>query len=1202
MTPGLSVYRSNRLEVLVELLAWLTQQPGQRPADPIAPLRVAVGNVGMAGWLEHRLAERWGVLANVELMFPARAFAEVERRVLGEAAVPAADADPWAPDALAWTVLEVLGEVQRDPDPAFAPLRDYLGADPHAARARGGAATARAYGLARQIADVFDRYVTYRAGLALDWTAGRPAGDLSPTLAWQPALWRRLVARIGGDHAATRALALEAALRGVEQVDFDQPLRVFGLSSLPPAMLQQATRLARRMPVELYLLCPSDTYWADLHRRRDRFAALRDAPRDAVGAALRDADAEPRNPLLAAFGRVMRDFQIALEGLPDTDLRDRRDVFVDMAQQQHAPAQPDPDFPDPATLRPTALAQLQSDVLHARQRIDLALDPADPSLQLHACHGPTRQVEVLRDVLLGLFAADATLEPRDVVVMSPDIETFAPLISAVFEGGPRTPVSLHEDDWGDAGAPHVPYAVADLSLRRSNPVAEALLRLLALPEARLTAPALLELLGQDPIRRRFDIAPDQLGDLRTWIVESGMRWGADAADRAAEGQPEDALNTLQFGLDRLLLGVCVADDDAGDLAGVRPFDRLAPGQTPLLGRLADLVARLVDLRDALRAPRPVADWVALLVGEPDAPGVLDAFTATDDRAVWMSWKVHETLADLASAAEAAGQTRPIDVAALHAALAGRFDLPNSRGPMETGGVTFSSLVPMRGLPHRVVCLLGMDEGSFPRKPGRRAFDLVSLRPTLGDRDPADDDRGALLEALLAARDHLVVLYTGRDPRSNEPCPPAVPIGELRDVIDATFAPVDGVAPSAHLTHHHPLQSFSPRNFGDGAEPFGFDRRLARAARAARSADRAERPFFTPGDALPASAVDADDDGPATLELDTLARFLKAPHAALLRQRFGLFEIEDAADDVPDREPLDGPAGLELWQLQTDLLEGRLAGRSTAEVEARLRAAGRLPLGAGAEVALHKPRAIVELLVDHLALLPPPEGETTIQRTLADRALVGHVGGLRGAAEVVTRFRGDTTTGPWSWALAPWVRLLGRQLEAPDPGAQVVVLHASEAKGEIKPQWRGFALPEAQPLDAAADHLEILLRLYDAAHVRPVPLLPTGSFLFAYQLHKALPAELPDDVEAVAEALAAVDPGPLDRALNAVRGAWAPYKRRGDRDDPAVARLFGDRCPAFADDGDAFDPEFARAALAVWRPLVAARKVLRKVPDLAGGRR
>ncbi len=1200
MTPGLSVYRSNRLEVLVELLAWLTQQPGQRPADPIAPLRVAVGNVGMAGWLEHRLAERWGVLANVELMFPARAFAEVERSVLGDAA-PAPDADPWAPGALTWTVLEVLAEVQGDAHPDFAPLRDYLGADPHAARAKGGAATARAYGLARQIADVFDRYVTYRPALAIDWTEGRRAGELPPSLTWQPALWRRLADRIGGDHAAARALRLEAALREAPQVEVDQPLRVFGLSSLPPAMLHQATRLARRMPVELYLLCPSNTYWADLHRRRDRLGDLREADRDAVGQRVRDAGAEPRNPLLAAFGRVMRDFQIALEGLPDTDLRDRRDVFVDMAESREGVVPDDPDFPDPATLRPSALAELQSDVLHARQRAGVALRPGDTSLQFHACHGPTRQVEVLRDALLGLFAADPSLEPRDVVVMSPDIETFAPLISAVFEGGPRTPVSLHDDDWGPAGAPHVPYAVADLSLRRANPVAEALLRLLALPEDRLTAPALLELLGQDPIRRRFDIAPDQLGDLRAWIVESGMRWGADAADRAAEGQPADALNTLQFGLDRLLLGVCVGDEDDGALAGVRPFDHLAPSQTPLLGRLADLVARLVDLRDALRTPRPVADWIALLMGEPDAPGVLDSFTATDERAVWMSWKVHETLAELAASAEAAGQTRPIDVAALNAALAGRFDLPSSRGPMETGGVTFSSLVPMRGLPHRVVCLLGMDEGSFPRKPGRRAFDLVSLRPTLGDRDPADDDRGALLEAVLAARDHLLVLYTGRDPRSNEVCPPAVPIGELRDVIDATFAPVDGAAASAHLTRHHPLQPFSPRNFGEGGEPFGFDNRLARAARAARSTDRVERPFFTPGDDLPASVADAEDDGPATLELDTLARFLRAPHATLLRQRFGLFEVEDAADDVPDREPLDGPAGLELWQLQTDLLAGRLAGGSTAEVERRLRAAGRLPLGAGAEVALQRPRAIVSLLVEHLALLPPAEGEATIQRTLAERALVGHVGGLRGAAEVVTRFRGDGTSGPWTWVLAPWVRLLGRQLEAADPGASVVVLHAHESRGDLKPQWRSFALPEAQPVDAAADHLEALIRLYDAARERPLPLLPKGSFLFAYQAHKALPADLADDTEAVAEALAAADPDALEKAAKAVAGAWDPYVGRGDRDDPAVARLFGDRSPAFTDD-DTFDPEFARVALAVWRPLVAARKTLRKVPDLAGGRR
>ncbi len=1158
---GLTVYRSNRLEVLVELLAWLA--PQHLPLDPMTPLRVVVANAGMARWLEHRLAERWGVCAQLELPFPARALDDLTRAVAGLEPTPE-DADPWSPEVLAWAVIEALPGLLEGADPIYDPLRAYL--EP------GDIVTARAYSLARQVADVFDRYATYRPALARAWSTGERLDPLPPGLAWQPPLWAELTRRVGGAHAAQRARLLHEAIRHARTFDPAQPLRIFGLSNMQPAWLDLVATLAQRMPIELYLLCPSDTYWADLHRRRDRFTALAGVERAELGEALRLDDAEPGNPLLSAFGRVMRDFQIALEGLPDVAFEDRQDVFISMGGDG---------FPDPATgVGIKALERLQSDVLHARLSRQAPLAPDDDSVQLHACHGPIRQVEVLRDVLLGLFVDHPTLEPRHVVVMCPTIQDYAPLISAVFDQGPR-----HRDD--DAPPP-IPYAIADLSLRRSNPVADALLRLLALANERLTAPTLLEVLAAEPVRRRFEIAPEQLSTVRRWVVDSGMRWGTDAADREDAGQPRDVLNTIQFGLDRLLLGACVADTGADTLGGVRPYGALAPGDLPLLGRFTDFVTRTAGLRDALRTPRPLAEWVTFLRGEE---GVLATFTATSQEGAWLTAKVDDELEQLARAASAVEQRRPIDVAALHAALTGRFDVAGAdAAPRETGGVTFSSLEPMRGLPHRVVCLLGMDEGAFPRKNARRAFDLVSRTPRLGDRDRSDDDRGALLEAVLAARRHLVVLYTGHDARTNERCAPAVPISELRDAIDATFAPHGKAKPSEVLTRTHPLQAFSPRNFGASGEPTSFDPQLASAASAARSADREARPFFSAGDELPPAPEEASE---RVTDLEALARFLKNPHRALLKRRFNLYEVEAEADAVPEREPFEIERGLPLWKLHRALLEGRLAGQPTEVVESRLRSAGALPLGAGAEVALEAPRALVGLLVDELLTLPPADSDITVQHQVGEHLVVGYVGGLRGPADAVCRFGKDTTSRAWSWVLAPWVRLLGRQLAEPRADACVVVLHPDDDRRPKNIRWRTFAT-DADP----TEHLSALLALRDEARDQPVPLIPNGSFLFAYKLKKAL-ADVSLEEQAIADALADLPTKDREGAVKALRSAWRPYQGRGDANDPCVARLFGDRNPAFLEDGETICPAFARAALTLWRPIVTARKAPRKRPVFGG---
>ena len=1235
---GLTIYRSNRLEALLELLAWnIAGGPAERPADPMRPLRIVVGSGGMARWLEHRLAERWGIFAHVELPFPARALGAIVDALPSEASAAAPPTsgggpDAWSPAALTWAILETLNDPRVTGDERFAPLGAYLEQDPHTGRAGPGGVTARGYGLARQIADVFDRYVTYRAEMACAWSEDAPADAWDAQApAWQRPLWRALAERLDVPHAAQRASVAAARLdaaaldpAALTRPPLDQPLRIFGLSTLPPAWLDLAVRLSRRLRVDLYLLCPSHVYWADLSARRSelrewvRKDGLPD--REALNDRLRK---DGLNPLLQTCGRAMRDLQIRLENLPDQALQDRTDLFVDMARALRVVPDPEAFAFTLASPPASALGRLQSDVLHARPPAgQTTLDARDDSIALHACPGAMRQVEVLRDALLGLFVRHPHLQPRDVVVLCPAIESFAPLITAVFGHGAR------ELPAGSADVPRIPFTIADLSFRRVNPVADALLRLLALTEARLTASGVLDLLALEAIRARFELSAEDLTDVRRWVVGSGIRWGADADDRAAEDQPADAQNTLGFGLDRLLLGVAMADADApgsaargsssegrGDSSeargdspgGVRPFDALDAQDALTLGRFADFVSALVSLRQTLRTPRPVADWVALLAGADGSTGVLEAFTDVPVAGAWLTHRVRAALDGLAAAA-GPGQTRPVDVAALRATLDGAFDLPGDSGPRETGGVTFSSLVPMRGLPHRVVCLLGMDEGAFPRASARSGFDLISGAPRLGDRDPADEDRGALLEAIMATREHLLVLYSGRDERSNQPRPPAVPIGELRDLLDSTFAPPGGEDGAADfLTTTHPLQAFAAANFtaskpGEGltpdGEPFSFDARLRLAAERARDTVRSRRPFFEPGEPLPPEPLGDDRHGEApVLELTTLARFLRDPHDALLRRRFGVYPNRDVGEAVPDREPFDIEGGLTLWKVRQDLLAGLLEGRGSLRTEAALRAAGELPLGDAAEAALAQPRSLAHRLAEAIGALPPVDAEVEVRHRIGGRTLVGHVGGLRDGIDLAWRFGRDPGgSSVHHWLPTLWVRLLARQLAAPRGDAVGLVLHTFLDRGTVALTQRWLASPpNAQAL------LADLIALHAEGTDEPLPLLPNGSFALAWTLafDKTLPTGWIDDAseaDDLVERLREVAPAVLAKATQAVEKAWVTFNGGGDSVNPMVATLFGGTSPAFSGAGRGeLSPRFVRCAWRLWGPILRARSVSKKRP-------
>jgi exodeoxyribonuclease V gamma subunit len=966
----LHVHRAERADGLVAALGDLLADP---LPDPMAPEIVSVPTRGQERWLAQELSLRHRVCANVDFPPPGR----LVRDAIAAACDVDPDTDPWRAERSAWPLLEV---VEASLEEAWlAPLKRYLG-EPHDDVRR-----ARRFGIVRHLAGLFDRYALHRPDMVRGWADGEDDQ-------WQAELWRRLRARIGEPGPAERLERATAVLR--ETGPPAQRLSLFGLTRLPQTHLRVLEALAAGRDVHLFLLHPSPALWETL---RGRPPVIRRADDETALVA--------KNPLLASWGRDSRELQLVLAATEHTD------HYHPVEHKAH-----------------TQLSALQQAV---RTDTTPPKAPKDGSLEIHACHGRARQVEVLRDAVLHALDEDPTLQARDVIVMCPDIEAFAPLIQATF--GTTEPADLR-------------VRLADRSLRQTNPVLGVVAALLDLSAARITASEVLDLADREPLRRRFGLSDDDLARLQEWIAASGTRWGLDAEHRAPWRVDGTDSGTWRFGLDRVLAGVTMTEDERRLLHGILPLDDVDSVSISLAGSFAELLARLETTVETFTIARSAAEWAQAL------GAAADAFTRTGAREAWQRAELDGILADLA---EHGGESsEQLELAEVRRMLADRLRGRPTRANFRTGHLTACTLVPMRSVPHRVVCLLGLDDGVFPRKAPRDGDDLTLKDPHMGERDPRAEDRQLLLDALLAAKDKLIITYAGHDERTNAVRPPAVPIGELRDLLE------DG-----HVVEH-PLQPFDPRNFHLPA-PRSFDTATLAGAQALR------RPRIQPPPFLNAQLAPLEE---SLIELDDLVRFAEHPVRSFLRRRIGL-ELRDFTEEVDDGLPIEFD-GLQKYGIGDRLLRARLAGVATeAARDAELRG-GQLPPGALGRPLVDDAVPIVEQLLEAAG-----EGETRAVDVSVElgggRTLRGTVPGV-----CVTTLRTVTfATLAARHRIDAWVRLLALCADDPEAG-----YHART----IGKRGKGITTKEIGPLDDPLTPLRELVALYDRGMRAPLPMAPKTS--------------------------------------------------------------------------------------------------------------
>jgi exodeoxyribonuclease V gamma subunit len=1043
----LHIHRAERADGLADALRDVVARP---LADPFAEEVVVVPTRGMERWLTQRLSGHLGtspgrgdgICANVAFPFP--------RVLVGDAVAAAAgvdpDTDPWLPERAVWPLLEVVGESLDEP--FLRQLAAHLGEEEDAAR------RSRRFATVRHIAELYDRYALHRPEMVRGWVSGDGGG-------WQGELWRRLRERLGEASPAERLETAGEALRArPDLLDLAERVSLFGLTRLPAGHLAVLRALAAARDVHLFLLHPSPALWERIAGTPPVILRA-DDPTATV----------PRNRLLASWGQDAREMQLVLG--PGEHV------------EHHHPVPPGAG---------SLLARLQEDVradrsppgppLPGAQDERPALDASDRSLQIHACHGRARQVEVLRDAILHLLDEDETLQPRDVIVMCPDIETFAPLIQATFGAGEAVAGDEVEPLPEELRPPDLRVRLADRSLRQTNPVLGVVAQLLDLAGRRLTASEVLDLADREPVRRRFRLEDDDVARIRDWVAGSGIRWGLDAAHRTPFKLHDLATGTWRAGLDRVLVGVTMTEDDHRLFAGVLPVDDVESVAIDLAGRLAELVDRLAAAVDAFAAPKPIGEWAAAIAE------AADALTATSQRDAWQRAQLQRILD--AVVGEASGVDGiPLSLAEVRALLAERLQGRPTRANFRTGHLTICTLVPMRSVPHRVVCLLGLDDAAFPRKAPRDGDDLMLESPHVGDRDPRAEDRQMLLDALMAAGDRLIVTYTGNDVRTNAPRPPAVPVGELLDAIDRTARCADGRPAREQVLVRHPLQPFDPRNFtpgelhGEGA--WSFDRITLDGARALEEERAEPRPFL----AAPLPAVRRP-----VVDLEDLVNFARHPVRAFLRQRLGI-TVGTYADEVADALPVELDK-LEEWQIGQRLLDARLAGASPDAAVAAERARGDLPPGKLSDPVVELIQPAVEQVFAHATALLPAgasPGSVDVRVELpGGRRLSGTVPGVCGnVVRAVTYSRVNPRH-----RLTAWVRFLALTAAHPQrPFEAVTVGRAVYGAGEgaVATVVR---LPRLNP-DVALEHLAALVALHDDGLREPLPIACMTSAAYARAL-------------------------------------------------------------------------------------------------------
>jgi exodeoxyribonuclease V gamma subunit len=868
---GLNIYSSNRMEALFDMLAQALVTPLPTVFESEI---IVVQNKGIERWVSMELAQRFGICANYLFPFPNRIVFNIFKML-----IPAIDEENFiTKDYMTWRLMDILPHMSESSE--FASIRNYL---------KDGRMIKR-YQLSCRLAEVFDMYTLYRPQMIMNWQEGEDDH-------WQAQLWREVVqGREEAHFAALRKLFFEKMNTINNKEDLpDKPARlsVFGISALPDYHLEILSAASQIMDIHIFFLNPCKHYWADI--MPFRVIEKKTRKKDKRKLTARDLYLEEGNSLLASMGVMGRDFFRAIQNLTFQDFQN----FVDPGSE-------------------TLLSLVQSDIFELTNR-DLShktvIDDHDESMGIYSCHSPMREMEVLYDNLLHLFAHDSSLEPRDVVVMTPDIELYTPFIEAVF--------GTFEDE-----SRMIPFSIADQGARRISPIIETFLMLLSLPAGRFGASSVLTLLESEPLLRAFALHPAHQELIKRWIHDTEIRWGIDENNRAQYGVPPLKENTWKAGLERLMLGYAMSSGSERLFNDILPCEGPEGEEAQVLGKLMEFMDKLFKYSRRLEHDMIISQWSEVLLE------ILTTFFHPDEDSERDIQIIRQVIDDLIEISKDSQFEEKIDLHVILSYLNTHLSEDRFGRGFIVGKVTFCTLIPMRSIPFKVVCLVGMNDGAFPRISRNHSFDLMAERPHSGDPSREKEDRYLFLEALISARRNLLISYIGQNVTDNTQFPPSVVVSELIDYLDEGFVLASGASVKDRIVKKHRLQAFSPEYFKPGNTLFSYSQENYTASHSLVN------PSFTKPEFFINHGLSEPEEDYYTLDIEQLYSFFSNPPKYLLTRRPGLY-LKDMSLPVSEREPfyLDP---LDNYLLSQYLVEKRLKGSRSEHFYKIIKAQGKLP--------------------------------------------------------------------------------------------------------------------------------------------------------------------------------------------------------------------------------------------------------------------
>lgn len=979
-------------------------------ADPFIPSTVIVQSQGTGQWLKLQVAAKQGISANVDCVLPAHFIWELYRKLLDQP-----EQSPLDKNLLTWRLMALL-PLQDSAE--FKPVIKYLSAP--------GDPGLRLYQLANRIAGLFDQYLVYRPQWILAWEAGEDPIENNPH-PWQVLLWQRLMESSPDLARQHRAGLHDRAIREIASLtDLGRlPPRVcvFGLSSLPQMQLETLRALSERIEVDIFFLNPCQHYWGDIVSEK---GLAKRSIRQLIGksgALLEEDYLETGNPLLASLGRQGREF---LELILETNEINTLDFFAEKPSA-------------------TALGFLQKDIFNLefggefggdKLPTKIQLQDDDRSIQIHRCHNKVREVEILYDQLLSIFSSNPQITAGDVIVMAPNVADYTPFIHSAFRD------EIH-------------YSIADRSLAEQSALLGTFCKLLELPGSRLTSTEVMDFLEVPAIAKKFNLNDDELSTISYWVREVGIRWEIDGQAKAQRWQvPENNQNTWRFGLDRLLLGIAL-DSRNGLFKSDLPFD-VAIGDIDLVGKLYHFVQLLDHYRVELDKPQCATAWqttVNCLINDLFAP--MDEETLDLSRIQILMQKLVDETAATRYHGELSGQL-------MRYWINQEFAGTKSSGGFISGGITFATLIPMRSIPFKVICMLGMNDRQYPRDNTSLSFDLMSMGPARkGDRSRRADDRYLFLEAMLSASEILYISYEGRSMKDNQIRPPSVVVSELLDYTSQVFASIS--------VTDHPLQPFSRRYF-TGAGLTSYQ-------------DHWYRALVEPKQALP--FVDTklpalDDNRLETIQ--QLISFFRHSGKYFLQQRLGVYFDRDESD-MQDIESF-SLDNLERYDLSDSALRALIREQDINLWQDEMMASGsvmRGPIGESYLAAELLNAQNVYAGLEGFLEKATDQYETSI--TVSDVRLQGNVNHL--SEDTLLSFRSGVLRK--RHLIENWINHLFAQ--AAGLNVESIIVSRGKDKAEVS---RLGAISKEQ----AVTHLEQMVALYHAGLVSPLFLPPEITFSFA----------------------------------------------------------------------------------------------------------